>query len=82
MSYTFNIQITYEGGNWIVTSVEGVDEGVPFPIPVQNLPFDVKELKKMEQIKSVEIHMMRLLDRDTPTNRWCVVNQTKYWCPG
>jgi|GEM_PF-5627001 len=82
MSYTFNIQITYEGGNWIVTSVESVDGGVSSHITAQDLPFDVNELKKMEQFKSVEIHMMRLLDRDTPTNRWCVVNATKYWCPG
>ena len=75
MGHRFNVTFELQDGDWEVVEVKGGSDKKAKEFPL--LPEDIA---KLYEFKSVEIHMMRILDPGEETNRWCVVNRRKWWC--
>jgi len=76
MGDEFTVRIKLIDDSWEVVDVKGGSGEEAKSLPT--LPKDSE--KKLSEFRSVNIHMMRILDPGEGTNRWCVVNRRRWWC--
>jgi hypothetical protein len=76
MGNEFTVKIALIDDSWEVVDVKGGSGKKAKKLPT--LPEDSGE--NLHEFRSVNIHMIRILDPGEKTNRWCVINRRKWWC--